>query len=437
MSEFKIKVGAARQVKNDLNKTARTMGIIHGDIARVKRSLRWKVQSRDLIDQKLNRLLQDVERNKNTLSSCSSILDQAINTYCDTESSLVESPFQTAIRRFMESPLAYIPLVALSPLTPISLLFFDWKNLPNLLDFMDMESLKEIPNISHSKDILEKKEWGREYLKTDDTTYLKTTDSDDDKNKKIPKGYKEITDADELKKAKKEYDDFEEGKKALDDAETIYEKEISGDYTLWENEGEYKSGNLSNKYDVKFGDVEAHASAAVTTAGVALEAGASVTAFSAEDTLMLGGDMLGVYATGEVEALKAEAKADAQVGIVEVDGKKVLAAHAGASAEAILVDASLKGGAKVLGTDVSANVGVNVGIGAHADIGFQGGKLKFDVGASLGVGVSADFEVDFSGTIDAICGNASNIASATTNAVDNVANAASDAFNFIGGLFGG
>ena len=271
---------------------------------------------------------------------------------------------------------------------------------------------------------------------TKDGTYLKTSESE------LPDDYEEITDEEELKKAQKEYDDFEEAEKALKEAETIYETGVNGDFTLWEKNGTYKDGNLSNEYDVKFGTGEAFAKAAVTTVGLAAEVGASFTTFSAEDTLMYGDDMLGVYAKGQVEALKAEANANAQIGILEVDGKKVVAAHAGASAEAILVDASIKGGAKVLGTDVSGSVGVNVGIGAHADVGFQGGKLKVDIGASLGVGVSADFEVDFSGTIDAVCSNATNIVNNVSNAVNevsnainNVGNAVSDSLNKLGNLF--
>ncbi len=438
MSEFKIKIGAARQVKNDLNTCSRTINNIHGGIGRVKRSLRWKVQNRDHIDHRLNSLMNDIENNRSIISRCSSILDQVINEYTATEYELVYDIFQKAVRESLKNPWPIMYLKAYDFLTPISILAIDWAKTPKISDFWDIdsvkesiESLKEKSKKSKSLDWEKKKERSDSYIITKDGTYLKTSESE------LPDDYEEITDEDELKKVQKEYDDFEKAEKALKDADTIYEKEVSGDVTLWEKNGEFKSGNLSNEYDVKFGSAEAHASAAVTTVGLAAEVGASFTTFSAEDTLMYGDDMLGVYAKGQVEALKAEANANAQIGIVEVDGKKVVAAHAGASAEAILVDASIKGGAKVLGTDVSGSVGVNVGIGAHADVGFQGGKLKFDVGASLGVGVSADFEVDFSGTIDAICGNALNIASATTNVVDNVANAASDAFNFIGGLFGG
>lgn len=72
------------------------------------------------------------------------------------------------------------------------------------------------------------------------------------------------------------------------------------------------------------------------------------------------------------------------------------------SAEAVF------GGEKVaLGGEVSAKAGVNVGIGAHADVGYKDGVFKFDVGASVGLGVSVDVEVDVGGMVDTVCDYAS------------------------------
>lgn len=46
--------------------------------------------------------------------------------------------------------------------------------------------------------------------------------------------------------------------------------------------------------------------------------------------------------------------------------------------------------------------GVNFGIGAHADVGYKDGVLKCDIGASLGVGVSLDVEIDISGMVETV-----------------------------------
>lgn len=58
----------------------------------------------------------------------------------------------------------------------------------------------------------------------------------------------------------------------------------------------------------------------------------------------------------------------------------------------------------MLGTDIGVSGAVKVGIGAHAEVGYTDGKFKVDVGAALGVGVDIGFEVDISGTVDAVAG---------------------------------
>lgn len=56
----------------------------------------------------------------------------------------------------------------------------------------------------------------------------------------------------------------------------------------------------------------------------------------------------------------------------------------------------------VLGGEVGVKGSVNVGIGAHADVGYRGGVVKVDIGASLGVGASVALEVDVGGMVDTI-----------------------------------
>lgn len=82
-----------------------------------------------------------------------------------------------------------------------------------------------------------------------------------------------------------------------------------------------------------------------------------------------------------------------------------------------MIEGTAAVGAQVLGTDVSGNVGVNVGVGAHAEIGLQDGKISFDVGASLGIGVSVELEIDFSGTMDKVGTLVSNCTSLIGNLI--------------------
>ena len=47
-------------------------------------------------------------------------------------------------------------------------------------------------------------------------------------------------------------------------------------------------------------------------------------------------------------------------------------------------------------------VGVNFGIGAHADLGYKDGVIKADVGLSVGLGVSAAVEIDIGGMVNTV-----------------------------------
>ena len=189
---------------------------------------------------------------------------------------------------------------------------------------------------------------------------------------------------------------------------------IAGDKDGTHASGKLRAGNF---------DTEASAYIGLLSAGVS--AGVSVSAFKAEGEAQVGNKWAGLYAQGDVELLKAELKGDASIGLLDKNGKINPNVHVGASAEAIAAEASAKVGGKLLGTDVGAKVGVNVGVGAHADIGFKEGKFSLDVGASLGVGVSAKIEIDVSGTVDAVTGFA-------VSAVDTVGEAIGSAGKAIG-----
>lgn len=99
---------------------------------------------------------------------------------------------------------------------------------------------------------------------------------------------------------------------------------------------------------------------------------------------------------------KAEAKADATAQIFGSDGKLDAQLGASAKAEAIAAEVEGSAGINVLGGEVGVKGSVNVGIGAHADVGYRDGVVKVDIGASLGVGASVALEVDVGGMVDTI-----------------------------------
>jgi|GEM_PF-4740739 len=132
--------------------------------------------------------------------------------------------------------------------------------------------------------------------------------------------------------------------------------------------------------------------------GVGAKVGGSVSALEMNANGQIGTDMLGVYGKGQVSALKAESKAS--VGLGMVNGKPELSA--GIAAEAILGEASGEVGLNVLGGEVGARAAVNVGIGAKADFGYADGKIKCQLGASLGVGFDLSLEADIGGMVDTV-----------------------------------
>lgn len=131
--------------------------------------------------------------------------------------------------------------------------------------------------------------------------------------------------------------------------------------------------------------------AEVGTSGAIIDVAASGRVGLGEDN-----NMLGAYGKGEVKLGSAEAKAKASLSTKE--------AYFGASAEADLVKAEGTAGVSVLGTDIGVSGAAKFGIGAHAEVGCTDGKFKADVGLAVGLGVDIGFEVDISGTVDAVTG---------------------------------
>ena len=128
--------------------------------------------------------------------------------------------------------------------------------------------------------------------------------------------------------------------------------------------------------------------------------------FTAEEKAQLGNDNLGAYVKSTQTVGEVSGKAEIKGGLFDKDGKFDPALYGGLSAEALGGEVTVSGGVKVAGTDVSATVGVNYGVGAHANVGYKDGKFSLDIGATLGVGVSAKIDIDISGTVNAVADKA-------------------------------
>lgn len=147
----------------------------------------------------------------------------------------------------------------------------------------------------------------------------------------------------------------------------------------------------------------------------------------AEGRIGLGEDnkLLGLYGNVEAEALSAELKGKFSF----IPGKEV---YTGLNAEVTAAKISGSGGISVLGTDIGVTGGLKVGLGAHADVGFTDGKFKVDVGGAIGLGFDLGFEIDVSGTVDAVADIATDAWNGTVDFVSDVADGVGDFFSDVG-----
>ncbi len=209
----------------------------------------------------------------------------------------------------------------------------------------------------------------------------------------------------------------------------------SASASLYEGSREFEHGSVY----ATVGKAEAHANAEagfysytsdgkrIFSPGVSAEVGASVTVLAAGAEGQIGSDMLGV--TGGVDLAAGKVAVKGTVELSAWEKGKGPQFNASASAEAIAAEAKASGKINVLGGGVEGSVGVNVGIGAHADIGIKNGVIKCDIGASIGVGVSANVEIDVGGMVNTAVENIDKITDAAGDAVEAVKDTAEAAWD--------
>ena len=182
-----------------------------------------------------------------------------------------------------------------------------------------------------------------------------------------------------------------------------------------EAEAHFKAGLYATKVDA---DGKVHYS---LEPGIDAKIGASFSLLDAAASGKIGTDNLNIHGDAGVAVGKVSGEAQGQLGIV--DGK--LSAHASGSLEAIAVEGHVSGGVNIAGVDAKATASVNVGIGAHADIGYHDGTFHVDVGASLGLGASVKVDIDVGGFID-------NVAEGAGKFVDSVKGFGKSLFSLFG-----
>ena len=138
-----------------------------------------------------------------------------------------------------------------------------------------------------------------------------------------------------------------------------------------------------------------------------------------KDVLGKDFELIGGSASAEGKVGHVEANAGASCRIMDGKVDVSLSGDAGAYA----CKGSVSGKANLLGVKVGGSVEGNVGFGVSGKVGFSGGKLRCEFGASLGLGFKVKFDIDIQGAVDAVKNGVTKAAQAIGNAAKAVGNA--------------
>lgn len=412
MSEFKVRLNGVNGSASQNDAIARELFQISGEVYDLKQRLRFQIAQRARINRRLAEQGSTISGESQKMRRASFALKSISQEYRRTESGLCGTDEENNNDIYLAG-ICDIPNVP-SPCPFLSNWMFDEKIFKNLtkLEKNDNENSSDDKNSN-------RKFLGKGTMKdskmTDDLSDLKTEDKERVTYDIRTKKGEIIDEKDE--DATKKFDDGIKDSKMDASVKIGFSDKVSA---AWLDEsGEIEYGILKSSGSVELVKGEAKkegyiglyqkdpsSGKMVFKPGVGGEIGASFSAFTAEEKVELGNDMLGVYASSTQTAGKVGAKAEGSVGLYDSKGKFNPSAYVGATAEIIAGEITAKAGGKILGTDVGVSGSLNYGIGAHANAGYKGGKFYLDVGASFGVGASAKLEIDIGGTVDAVCDGA-------------------------------
>ncbi|MDO4513548.1 MAG: hypothetical protein Q4B72_05880 [Lachnospiraceae bacterium] len=410
---FSVSFSALNGVVNNEGENARILSNAYASVSGVKSGLSGSIKGQAGINDSLRAILERLETQRGDMNELKNALSGIRNTYIRTEnlvsgSRVEKMPTVEDWKNALQVIGSGIGLSVMNPGLGLAYMF------GTILAQGETSTDSSFAKMEHELkdfDKLQKKLRDDQYERKDGKWVKVEKDDDDDKDKDKDK-----------KKASALLNDI-----------TIASGEIKREGSLLEwqmsQEGEYGSYG----YDVKAMSAEASAGWALTAGAVSATAGVAISAFSAEAEGQLGSDMLGVHGKAGVEVLSAEAKANAQFGWLDENGNFDLAAEAGASAEAVLAKAEGTIGADVLGTQVDVTGDIGVGVGAHAKVGYNDGKITADIGAYVGVGGSVKLEIDVSGTIEKF----DEVVTCVSDAASAVGDFAADAYDAAADAVGG
>lgn len=385
MAQFSVKTKNARIQAADEERLARELGQIENEISSIGSNLGFRVASQANIRSRINHAAERVEAHKGSMTGMKSALGDILDAYDRTEQQIVDNAqVKNANMQDAQGP---------------QFSFGDIEE--GIIEKLIKPLLTDIDGGEYADYILKRLEEIKEFLAkvySGDPSLLgeillmppfilKDIDAFNNFVDKFKGGIqdkiKDITSFDFDKKV--------EG--------ALYDKEIVGDHG--------SLGVSVSAYEAYVGAeggifTQDEDGSLVFNPNIDAKIGASYTLLTAAGNIGVGNEMLGVHADGNITVGQVSGEANLHAALMDEDGSFNPNANVHASAEAVLVEAEAQAGVTVLGTDVNVSGSAYVGIGAHADIDIGDGKIKCDIGAALGIGVSVGFEIDYGGTVDAI-----------------------------------
>lgn len=394
MAQFSVKTKNARIQTADEEKWVKELGQIENEISSIGNNLGFRVTSQANIRSRINHAAERVEAHKSSMIGMKSALSDILDEYDRTEQQVVDN--------------AQVKNAAISDAQGSH---FDFNNLEeSIIEKLIKPLLTDIDGGEYAEYILKRLESIRDFiadiydgdisilseLLMIPPLILKDVDAFNKYIDKIKDGIQDKI---------KDVTSFDFDKKVRG---ALYDLEIAGEYgslgvsaSVYEAYASAEGGLFTKGEDGNL----------VFNPNIDAKMGASYTLLTANGDIAVGDEMLGAYANGNITVGQVSGEASLHASLRDENGAFNPNAQVHASAEAVLVEAEAQAGVTVLGTDINVSGSAYVGVGAHADINIGDGKIKCDIGAALGIGVSVGFEIDYGGTIDAIKKGASSVLS--------------------------
>lgn len=440
-----IKVDAKKlsDYSAEISTIKRNVNTIANDFAVVRAKLDADIKQQSDISRKMQRVANDLSGHKNLLTRTSKLLSSASTSYKELDKNLFKKDLAV-------SPIIFPTVEAEPEKTPENgfLLdtYSDWTTIGAITASVPTAlSVLSVATDINQNDITppppttpegsgDKKDpdypnfvkGGMEDI-LDDTLekfadkFFKEKHFDDQK----PSYFKEDKNGNLNKIDEKDAPDFFEKKATILEVGVKEEKKGS----IWELAGDQKnfdkdetggylgvgvgecSGSVSAGLYVIGKDGEKHLSP-----GINAEIGGSFSVLKGEvNGQVLGDDNLGLDLGGSLEVGTVGGKAEVGLQLFKEDGSLDIQAGLEVKAEALVAEITGKVNVDILGADITGEASVNFGIGAHLDVGIRDGVVKVDIGASLGIGVSVNLEVDIGKTVNAVVEGAKSVWNTVTS----------------------